>query len=176
MRSRSKRTVRILPLLLLFLAFTLVRANPGRAAEENQPKLALQTLVAKEIIVQEAGRAVSRRVPPDTAISNDTLVYTISYVNEGRALATDAVIIDPIPAQTVYLPDSAVGAGTEISFSIDNGRNFQPEPVMYTIKRPDNTSEKVKAPPEMYTHIKWMINKKLQPGQTGEISFKVRIK
>jgi hypothetical protein len=48
--------------------------------------------------------------------------------------------------------------------------------VKYTIKRPDGTIEEKVAPAEMYTHIKWIIKKRLEPGASGQLSFKVKVK
>jgi hypothetical protein len=61
-------------------------------------------------------------------------------------------------------------------YSIDNGRSWQKPPIMMQIKKPDGTQESKSAPADRYTHVKWVIKKPVQPGQSDRVSFKVTVK
>ncbi|MBU0701250.1 DUF11 domain-containing protein [bacterium] len=99
----------------------------------------------------------TKSVTPAVPVSpGETLTYTLTYINEGSGTATKVILTDEIPAGTSYITDSAVGAGTVISYSHDGGINYDglgTEPV---------------------THIKWELNT-LAPGAGGNVSFVVRV-
>ena len=43
-------------------------------------------------------------------------------------------------------------------------------------KNPKGVDEKVEAPAEIYTTLRWVLNGPLQPGDGKDVSFKVRIR
>jgi uncharacterized repeat protein (TIGR01451 family) len=155
--------------LLLFYFF-----NTASAAE--QPRIALSTGAEKEVIVQKDGKKVVERIPLDKASPGDTVIYTITYRNEGETEARDILVNDPIPRGTVYVLNSAEGKDADITFSIDNGKTYSKPPIKYMVKKADGTQEETEAPAEAYTHVKWVINKAVLPGQAGQVSFKVSVK
>ncbi len=101
--------------------------------------------------------------------------YTILYRNTGNENATNAVVSDPIPKGTVYIPGSATETG-ELSFSIDGGKTFKkPALLTYETKAANGAVEKRVASPEEYTHIRWVIDK-IPAGANGKVSFQVKVK
>ncbi len=46
-----------------------------------------------------------------TAISGDTITYTLTYTNDGASPATNITVSDPIPSGTTYIPNSATSSG-----------------------------------------------------------------
>jgi hypothetical protein len=86
------------------------------------------------------------------------------------------VVDNPIPKETTYVVGSANGAGSDITFSINNGKDFKkPTLLTYEVKGPDGKSIKKKASPEQYTNVRWVIST-VPPGKGGEVSFKARVK
>ena len=142
-------------------------------AQAEQPKITIHIDVAKEVRQFKDNKWSVQRVPALTTQRDDILVYTITYTNEGRGAAIDAVIVDPLPDGTVYLLNSATGENSEITCSVDGGRYFQPPPAKFTVQKPDGSIEEKIAPPEQYTHIRWTVRKPVLPGKSGELSFKV---
>ncbi|MDH5389153.1 MAG: hypothetical protein OEY06_11995, partial [Gammaproteobacteria bacterium] len=62
---------------------------------------------------------------------------------------------------------------TNISFSIDAGKNYgNPEDLIVK----DKNGKEWTAKPESYTHIRWIYNKPLAPGEKGEVTFNTQIK
>jgi len=119
---------------------------------------------------------VTERTPVDKTGPGDTLVYTITYQNAGQVAAVDAAIVDPCPPGVVYLAETAEGQDAEITYSIDNSRSWHGPPILMQVRKPDGTLESRPAPPERYTHLRWVIKKPVQPGQSGRVSFKATVK
>lgn len=105
----------------------------------------------------------------------DVIRYTLTAVNSGTQPAYEAEIVDPIPEGTEYFIGSASGDGMTITYSIDDGNFFQPQPITYEFRNPDGTIEKRPAAPDMYTHIKWLVTKPIQPRSSVSATFRVRV-
>ena len=126
----------------------------------------------KEVTVNNVKKMVAAKaIDP-----GDVIFYTLSYVNSGDDVATNAVMDDPIPKGTVYLAGSAFGNDAEITFSIDNGKTFKkPSLLTYEVKLPSGKIEKRTASPEQYTHIRWTVSVIPAHG-SGQVGFQVRMK
>jgi uncharacterized repeat protein (TIGR01451 family) len=144
-------------------------------AIEQKPKLVLKTKVEKESNILKDGKVVEVKSAATNFKRGDRLIYTVTYKNEGTALAKNAIIVDPIPEGTLYL-DSAAGKDTDIQFSIDGGNSFQKAPVKYIVAKADGTKESRVATPDMYSHVKWVVTKAIPPGDTGDVNFAVKVK
>jgi uncharacterized repeat protein (TIGR01451 family) len=140
------------------------------------PELDLKTTAAREIKVQKNGRLLVERVPVEASRPGDVVVYTITYRNLAKTAISDASIIDPIPAGTVYVLASAEGADTQVTCSVDGGRAYQEPPVMARVKAPDGTEKSMPVPADRYTHIKWMVKNPVPPGASGQVSMKVTVR
>jgi uncharacterized repeat protein (TIGR01451 family) len=126
----------------------------------------------KEVTVNKEKKMVAaKEVNP-----GDVIFYTLSYVNSGDETATNAVMDDPIPKGTVYLPGSAFGKDAEITFSIDGGKTFKkPSLLSYEFKLPSGKIEKRSVSPEEYTHVRWTF--KIIPARgSGQVGFQVKMK
>lgn len=91
------------------------------------------------------------------ALPGETLAYSVTYTSVGSVEARRVVVLDEVPAASVYVPGSAAGSGAEIGFSHDGGATFD---------------ESEAAP---VTHIRWRLQAPLTPGDTGVVSFRVRV-
>lgn len=107
--------------------------------------------------------------------TGDTLLYNITAKNSGDGIMNEAEVIDPIPSGLTYIPESAKGDPTRITFSVDHGMIYQDWPPTYTAT--NETGEKVikVCTPEMITHIKWLILEPLNPGKHKNLTFKAKI-
>jgi len=160
---------------LLGLAGVFLLAAPLSGAQQA-PRLDLKTVVEKEIKVQRGGKMATERIPVEKTGPGDVLVYTLTYRNAGNVAAADAAIVNPVPKGTVYRLNSASGSDAEITLSIDNGQTWQKPPAMVQVKKSDGTVEMKPAPPERHTHVRWIIKKPVQPGQSGQLSFKATVR
>lgn len=161
-------------IVVFFLAAFCLMGNGLAGAEP--PRLELKTMVEKETRVKKKGQGVTERSPAVKTMPGDVLIYTIAYSNAGQAPAVDARIVNPVPARTVLIPESAAGQDTTVLFSTDGGETWQKPPVMMKSKRSGGVVESRPASPEQYTHIQWIVKKPVLPGQSGRVSFRTTVK
>jgi len=103
----------------------------------------------------------------------EVAIYTNSFTNNTPEAASDLVINNPIPANTEYLAGSATESGYELTFSIDGGKTFAPA-AQLTVA--DGKGGEVPIDPKEYTNIRWKLLTPLQPGESGMVEFRVRVK
>jgi uncharacterized repeat protein (TIGR01451 family) len=158
-------------LRLAALAAGLALAAPALAA----PKITVTIAQLKEVAEQKGGARTTKLVPATSVSPGDVVEYVLTFRNEGDAPATDANVDDAIPKGTVYLANSAAGEGAEVTFSSDGGKTFAPAvKLTYEFRGPAGAVEKRVATPAEYTHVRWTL-KKVPPGGTGKVSFRVRV-
>lgn len=105
----------------------------------------------------------------------EILNWTILSHNAGDAPAHHYKTVGEIPSGTAYVAGSAkAGGNTTIFFSIDQGKTFEPKP-MIEQKQPDGSSRKVAAPASMYTHVRYEWNDPLTEGKQVSATYKVRV-
>jgi len=105
----------------------------------------------------------------------DTIRYVLTASNVGDGLMTDPEIIDPIPGGVTYIAGSAEGVDTRISYSIDGGSTYHAWPVMYSSTNARGEEITKEATPDMVTHLKWGIQRSLQPGEATTMEFRVEV-
>ncbi len=142
-----------------------------------KPLISVSITAEKEVtVIKKDGERVVKKIAATKINPGNVIFYTLNYINSGDEPATNAVLDDPIPQGTIYLPGSAFGAGAEIVFSIDGGKTFKkPSLLTYDLTLPNGKIEKRVASPEEYTHIRWVINK-IDAGAKGTVGFQVRIR
>ena len=161
------RSLRSVPLLCLsaVLATAAVAQTPA-------PKVTISVDVESEIA---RGDDDAEREPVDVARPGDVLVYTVRASNVGDAAAIGARVEDPIPSGTVLIPESVSTATASPSASLDGGKTWTAFPAMVRETAEDGTERTVPAPAERYTHLRWSLEGALPPGESRDLSFKVRV-
>ena len=155
----------------------LVLAVALPALAQGTPQLRIDIEVAKEIArVDPAGNVQVQHLPVQEAVVGDVLVYSLAIVNEGAGPAVNANVVDPVPENTVLIPDSAIGDGTRISYSIDGGRTYGSYPITRLVPQDDGREQEIPVPAEAYTHVRWTLTESLAPGQVRTANFKVRVR
>jgi len=141
-----------------------------------KPLVSVSITAEKEVTVVKNDQKATKKVAATKINPGDVIFYTLNFINSGDEAATNAVLDDPIPQGTVYLPGSASGAGAEITFSIDGGKSFtKPSLLTYEVTLSNGKKEKRVASPEEYTHIRWVISR-IDAGAKGTVGFQVKIK
>lgn len=141
-----------------------------------QPKIEISIKTEKEVTLEEDGKQLVKRVATDEIEPDSNLFYVLSYVNSGDEVARNVVITDPIPENTRYVSGSASGDGSEIDFSIDDGKSFKkPSMLTYEVRNKDGSLSQKSASAEQYTHIRWIVES-IPPGASGEVGFQVVVK
>ncbi len=131
------------------------------------------TIKKVETFVNESGEVQRRLVEANSVVPGDELQYTVRFTNGGQ-LPVDAgtiVITDAIPAHTEYLDGTAFGAGTDIWFSIDGEVFAQADELLIV-----QDGIELPAAAKDYRSIRWTFGPALNPGDSGYVSFNVRLK
>jgi len=111
--------------------------------------------------------ATNKSVAPGT-----TVIFTNYYTYSGDKPATDVVIKNPVPEHMSYVDGTAEGKGTKIEFSVDQGKTFAAADKL-KVKSADGKERRATAAD--YTYIRWTIEKPLQKGAKGSVSFKATV-
>jgi uncharacterized repeat protein (TIGR01451 family) len=141
-------------------------AGPIGAADGARPA----TLEVKATAAVRQGDAL---VPADRVVPGDEVFYTLEIRNIGsRPLPTPTVDF-AIPEHMRYIANSAVGAGAEISYSVDGGDTFdRPENLVIVAVSGDSRP----ATPADYTHIRWRLKHRLQGKAMALARFRAVVK
>jgi uncharacterized repeat protein (TIGR01451 family) len=132
--------------------------------------MSVVTMIQKEVVVKDKKGAVKvTRVPADTVVPGDTVVYTYQLKNAGQAPSENVVVVAPIPPQLKYVDKSAQTQMAIVTFSVDAGKSFG-EAAKLQVTDPDG--KKRAAGPGDYTHIRWVLNVPIAGGTTREVAFR----
>jgi uncharacterized repeat protein (TIGR01451 family) len=137
---------------------------------------AIETELTAEVrveMVDSANRKISRYVPATVVSQGDVVYYTLRIRNPSTEYLRNVSVKQRIPANTVYVEDSAAGPGAEVLFSTDGGLTFaRREDLRVT----DASGAQRTATPEDYTHIQWRLRNALAPGAVALARFQTVFK
>jgi uncharacterized repeat protein (TIGR01451 family) len=151
------------------LASAAVAVTGQEAPREARGLVVSSTL--ERIVASPAGDpAATVRIATDTVASHsDQLIVTVRFTNASADVVDSIRVTSPVPADVQYVPHSASGPGSEVLFSVDNGRTFG-RPGELTFSAPDGGSRG--ADPADYTHVRWVLRAPLDAGATGIARFR----
>jgi uncharacterized repeat protein (TIGR01451 family) len=138
----------------------------------SQQSSAVETTLIAEIRVESAtdsGRASVRFAPAHALKEGQELFYTLRIRNPSTEFARGVVVVQEIPKNTTYVPASAAGPGTAITFSADGGRSYAPEG---QLRMTDAAGVSRPALPQDYTSIRWQLRNALAPGAIALTRFR----
>ena len=134
----------------------------------------LKTVAEIEVKKTNArGEVTIKREPVKTAVPGTEVIYTIKARNTGNQGANSIVVTNPIPKQMIYVDGSAFGAGTDVTFSVDDGKNYA-KPDKLTVKDKDGNT--IPATANDYTNVRWTLNFTLEPGQEAAVWYRAKVK
>ncbi len=145
-----------------------------RPAGEGHVKL---TMLAEMevVVVNEKGEKEVKRVPAETVVPGDHIIYTVKLNNISTEKADNLVVNNAIPEDMVFLVGTLGGAEADVYFSVDKGKIYdKPE----NLKVPDDT-EPGKMRPAIakdYTNVQWRLKNSVNPGEEGEVYYRAELK
>jgi uncharacterized repeat protein (TIGR01451 family) len=140
---------------------------PARAEEPTDVQTELVAEV-RENSSTTPGREVYRFVPARLLEQGQVVYYTLRITNQTAVPLRNVAVVQPVPANTAYIADSASGPGASVSFSVDGGLTFA-APKDLTI---EVEGSKQLAQAGQYTHIRWQLRNALAPGATALARFR----
>lgn len=153
------------------VAFAATNETVSRALDLARPDVKVQVSGT----VKRDDKAVSLE-KVESVKSGEILDWNINSNNEGAGDAKNYRVVGQIPAGTVFVASSAKGENApEVSYSIDNGRNFSAQPTV-SEKQADGSMKEVAAPVSMYTQIKFTWANPLASQNNVNASYRVRVK
>ena len=140
-----------------------------------QPLVTVSIQAESEVVVKKDGKSITHRVPAKDVAPGTAVFYTVNFRNEGNEKAVNAVIDNPIPRDTRYVPGSAYGDG-EITYSIDKGKSYnKPTLLVYEVKDKQGKTASRVASPDVYTNIRWVIPV-IEAGKKGSVGYQAIVK
>jgi uncharacterized repeat protein (TIGR01451 family) len=155
--------------ILVTMCFVSAAASSHYAlAQESVP--VETTLIAEVLEKASAADATQaqRLVPASVIAQGDVVYYTVKVRNPTSEPARDLAVVQRIPANTTYVPNSASGPSVDITFSVDNGQTFKRAHELTVVTATGATRA---ATPEDYTHIRWQLRNVLAPGAVALTRF-----
>jgi uncharacterized repeat protein (TIGR01451 family) len=157
----------------LIAAGLIVGVIVGRTCLAAPDPISIKAIAEVEQSSQSQGRDTTKLIPADRVVSGDTVIYTLEVRNTAPASVRRPLVTYAIPAHMTYMPDSAVGPGTEVTYSIDAGRSFD-APENLRIQEPGGQFRAATAAD--YTHIRWQLKNALKGNSVAFVRFRVRMK
>jgi uncharacterized repeat protein (TIGR01451 family) len=150
--------------LLWHACFCLLLVPPAMG-EQSGGRIAVRAIAEVE--------QGAKLVPAKRVVSGDRVLYTLEVRNTGPTTAPPPQVDYAIPTHTRYVVESAVGPGTEITFSVDGGLNFdRPENLRVSGANGDLRG----AVAADYTHIRWQLKNSLKANSVALVRFRVLVK
>jgi len=130
--------------------------------------------VEKEVVTtNDAGEKTVSRVPAERVTPGETVVYTVEFLNNSNAPATDLVLAMPVPTDIRFLEGSAERPGATILYSTDGGSTYA---TREALKLPAVDGGTRGARSEDITNVQWTIKGPIAVGQRDSVAFKGRLK
>ena len=126
-----------------------------------------------DITTIKDGKKEVKRVPAKKVAPDGEVIYTTTFKNTIDKPISNIMVTNPIPANMLYTADSAMGANTVITYSVDGGKTYD-VPEKLTVAGKEGKQRSAQAAD--YTHIRWVYKGDLATGKSSDISFKARVK
>ena len=134
--------------------------------------LQLSNEVFQEVeIVGADGKPERQTVPAAMVVPGTEVFYVITYRNSGDKPADSVVITNPVPAELEYV--SVLGPAPANQVSVNGGKQYG---TLAGLSVTDADGKTRPAEAADVTHVRWMLNAPLPPGDGGKVSFKARLK
>jgi uncharacterized repeat protein (TIGR01451 family) len=154
-------------------ALLSLAAGSATATEARNGCIALQTVAETEQdYTDERGQKATRLVPAAKVVPGVQVVWTVTASNVCDKPADKVFIDNPVPQHMRYVPDSALGAGAQIVFSLDGRRFAAPGELM--VRDADGRDRAARS--DEYTHIRWSFSNPIGPGQVAMARFRATLK
>ena len=141
-------------------------------ATEKQGHIKVQSSVEVLTTVIEKGIKIQKLTPAKKVLPNTLLFYKNTFTNISPKATDNIKLINPIPKYTLYQTGSARGKNSDITFSVNGGKNWAKPEVLTILDKKGNATP---ATAKDYTHIRWIYQQDLAPLEQQNVSFQARL-
>ena len=151
---------------VLFCIAGLIAATTVLAEEKSCIEI---TTVAEapQQYVNEQGQVATRLVPVTRALPGDEVTWTVTARNVCGTAIEHVVVANDVPEHMSYVENSAIGIGTQISFSLD-GRDFAPVSALIASSNAQNKADAIR-------HIRWSYASAFAPGASAFVRYRATL-
>jgi len=122
--------------------------------------------------VDAQGKPAKRLVAPGKVVPGNEIIWTITATNTCAKPAEKVVIENAVPEHMTYVADTAAGAGTAITYSLD-GRDFGKQTDL-TVREADGKTRPAR--PEEIKTIRWVVAAAIAPNATAVARYRAKVK
>jgi len=148
-------------------AFVSLALTSAANAEEKGCIELRTTAETEQQYVNEQGQKATHLAPLGKVVPGDQVVWTITAKNVCNKPADHIVIDNAVPEHMKLVADSAVGAGTAITYSVD-GKQFGPAGTL-SAKDANGTHT---ASQEEFRHLRWTYQAPFAAGATAFVRYR----
>jgi uncharacterized repeat protein (TIGR01451 family) len=130
-------------------------------AQANCIELKTTAEVEKEV-VNDKGEKSRVLAPAATVVPGTEVVMTVTANNTCKQPSDKVVINNPVPEHMTLVPGSAIGAGSDITFSVD-GKTFAPAGKLTVTE--NGVARAARA--EEYRHVRWEFKNPIPAGSSA---------
>ena len=150
------------------LAAVIACSLSSQAFAQDKGCIALKSVAEiEQEVVNAAGEKSTKLVPADKVVPGTVVIWTVTANNTCKQPSDGVTINNAVPAHMTFVPNSAVGPGSDITYSLD-GKSFGTSEQL-TVE--DNGAAR-QARASEYKHIRWTFRSSLAPGATAFASFR----
>lgn len=155
------------------LLFATTFAAASFAHAQDKGCLELKTIAETEQEYLDArGQKATRLVPAAKVVPGDEVIWTITAKNVCSKPADRIVIANPVPAEMSYVANSAMGVGTDITYSLD-GKDFKASTAL-TVTDASGVSRSARA--DEFRAVRWTYPSAFAPGATSFVRYRAIVR
>jgi uncharacterized repeat protein (TIGR01451 family) len=150
------------------IAAILACSFGSQAFAQEQGCIVLKSVAQQEQeVVNAKGEKTKELVSAAKIVPGMEVVWTVTANNICKVPSEKVTINNPVPEHMNYVANSAFGAGSDITYSLD-GKTFG-APAELTVSE---NGAKRQARADEYRHIRWVFRSPLQPGASAVARFR----
>ena len=161
--------------LAIATAFAGLFLAQSASAQQGQPKplvITAQNLMADDDRHEQLAEGGGDR---NALLPGDVVHYRLTFTNITDGPVRSIEFKDPLPAGLRYVSGSATAdrADVAVAYSIDGGVTYSAQPMIEQVV--DGQRIERPAPPEIFTHIRWIVSGWVQPGAQVVAEFRAQL-
>ena len=154
--------------MIQFLLALIALTGPATAHAANDVALSSEMFVERAV-PQTAGAPRIVLEKPKSVPPGAHLVFVLSYRNQGKAVATNFTVTNPMPSGVAF--DSALDPGSIVS--ADAGKSWGSLGTAQ-IRGADGALHAAR--PDQVTHVRWVLSKPIPVSGSGTLRFRGTVK